>query len=50
MKIHAAGGYPLVDDALDPWDAPKPEQKVRLLENLLGRALARPVPQVVAPT
>jgi hypothetical protein len=38
------------DATLDPWDALTPEQKVRLLENLLGRAVQKTVSQVVAPT
>ena len=34
---------------LDPWDALTPEQKLRILENLLGRAVQRTVPLVLAP-
>ena len=37
------------DADLDPWDALTAEQKIRLLDNLLGRALQRVVPRVVAP-
>jgi hypothetical protein len=38
------------DASLDPWDALTSAQKVRILQNELGRAVQKTVPRVVAPT
>jgi hypothetical protein len=45
MRVNAGSGA-----TLEPWDALTSDQKVRLLENLLGRAVHKTVPRVVAPT
>lgn len=37
------------ESTLEPWDALTAEQKARLLDNMLGRAVQKTVPRVVAP-